>query len=206
MPTPYHDDSNTPRYNFVPHIAAGDTQRGLPVVGKLVYRTDTSGLQVCTSTSPDPGQNGGGTWAAVAGPTWSASTVTMLGTGQPTWGTSNYTNRRWCQIGDFIHVTWYFTLSSGFNAGTYPYWWNFELPVSPNYYSIGAGGGFIYKPYVGYANVTAFMAQGTLGHAYVNLVVAPDDAIGTNGIVGEGTPWNWTEGSIGYFSLAYRTA
>lgn len=62
MPTGYHDDSNNARYNFVLQSAASDTARGLPTVGKWVYRTDTSKVEVCTDTSPDATTNGGGTW------------------------------------------------------------------------------------------------------------------------------------------------
>jgi hypothetical protein len=67
MATGYHDDSNNPRYNFVPHVAGSDAERGIPAVGKIVYRTDSGDIEVCTATSPDPTLNGGGTWTAIGG-------------------------------------------------------------------------------------------------------------------------------------------
>lgn len=62
MATGYHDDSNNNRYNFVLHNASTDAGRGIPAVGKIVWRTDTTKAEVCTDTSPDAGTNGGGTW------------------------------------------------------------------------------------------------------------------------------------------------
>lgn len=62
MATGYHDDSNNNRWNFVLHPCGTDAARGIPAVGKAVYRTDTSKVQVCTATTPNAGVNGGGTW------------------------------------------------------------------------------------------------------------------------------------------------
>lgn len=57
-----NDFCNQQLVNAVTHNAASDDERGLPAVGKQVYRTDLGYLEVCTSTSPDPTLNGGGTW------------------------------------------------------------------------------------------------------------------------------------------------
>lgn len=65
MPTGYHDNSNNPTNNFVLHRAGSTGERGIPAVGKMVYRTDLGYAEVCTSTSPNATSNGGGTWEQV---------------------------------------------------------------------------------------------------------------------------------------------
>lgn len=65
MPTAFNDDSNQQRVNLVLHNAGSDNARGLPAVGKVVFRTDTSKVEVCTSTSPNATSNGGGTWTSL---------------------------------------------------------------------------------------------------------------------------------------------
>lgn len=62
-----NSNSNNPTWDFVVHPAGSDAERGIPAVGKVVYRTDLSALQVCTATTPDATLNGGGTWSAGAG-------------------------------------------------------------------------------------------------------------------------------------------
>jgi hypothetical protein len=83
MPTGYHDNSNNPTNNFVLHRTATDAGRGIPAVGKLVYRTDTSSPEFCTSTSPDPTLNGGGTWTRVLNEATDGASVFDSGTFTP---------------------------------------------------------------------------------------------------------------------------
>lgn len=61
----YHDHSNNQAVNLAVHNAASDAERGLPAVGKLVYRTDSLSVQLCTATTPDPTLPGGGTWISL---------------------------------------------------------------------------------------------------------------------------------------------
>lgn len=59
-----NDFCNHQLHNAVMMNAASDEERGVPEVGKFVYRTDLATAQVCTDTEPDPTLNGGGTWVA----------------------------------------------------------------------------------------------------------------------------------------------
>lgn len=125
MATGYHDDSNNPRYNFVPHTAGSEGARGIPALGKLVYRTDDAAYEYCTDTSPDPTLNGGGTWEPIVGSssilwTGGAYTPTVV---QDNTSIASYTDqdgyyRRVVGVGDgFVHGQFNVTVSAAGATG-----------------------------------------------------------------------------------------
>lgn len=71
--------TNNPIYDVVIHPAGSDAERGIPALGKEVYRTDLGVKQVCTSTSPNPTLNGGGTWTNDGGAGYDATVLMTQG-------------------------------------------------------------------------------------------------------------------------------
>lgn len=63
----YLEGNNRPFWNFVFHRAATDDERGIPALGKIVYRIDLGYAELCVDTDPDPDLPGGGTWVPVGG-------------------------------------------------------------------------------------------------------------------------------------------
>lgn len=60
-----NDFCNNQILNAAWHVTDSDEGRGVPALGKLVFDTRDSAVYLCTSTSPDPTENGGGTWLAL---------------------------------------------------------------------------------------------------------------------------------------------
>lgn len=110
-----NDFCNNPLVNAVIHVIATDAARGVPAVGKIVYDTRIGGLTVCTSTSPNPNDNGGGTWAPVGGAAYSGLSTTVA-QGTTVTKTDTYSRHR---IGNGRYdFELYFTCSSSGVAGT----------------------------------------------------------------------------------------
>lgn len=115
------NDDNKPRFNFVPHTASSDTERGLPALMKLVGRLDSSVLEVCTDTAPDPTEDGGGTWAplltGLAGFQTFTPTLTATTT-DPTIDPGISTQGAYVTLGPICAAWWCIRFGASMNAGS----------------------------------------------------------------------------------------
>jgi hypothetical protein len=188
MPGSFHDLSNTPLNNFAVHPCSSDTGRGLPAVGKLVYRTDTPGLYVCTSTTPDATEAGGGTWEPVGRGVWLAYTPTITAdTTNPTTNINFTAEGRYSVSGATVEVD--MTFDVGFSAqGTGEY--RFSIPVNSAVLSV--------RRYMGSGYVAGI--NGSVEERFIRVqhygtgLVKAYYLNGTNNPValGPGAPFNWT--------------
>lgn len=84
------DFSNNQLVNFAIQTASSDEGRGLPAIGKIVFRDDSTTIEVCIDTLPDPTLNGGGTWVEIGTFGGGAlGSMSFLGGGTATYGSSS---------------------------------------------------------------------------------------------------------------------
>lgn len=95
-----NDFCNRPQSNFVFQHAADDEGRGVPALGKVVYRTDSNVWEGCVDTDPDPTENGGGTWTALGGSAWTNYTpVLTASSSNPNLGSTGSITGRYTRAG-----------------------------------------------------------------------------------------------------------
>lgn len=206
-------DSNNPTYDFVPHPAGSDTARGLPAVGKLVYRTDTSALEVCTATTPDANTHGGGTWSPLGG---------SGGSGVQSWTPIvRSTSSNVLDVGTFGGSLGYYTISgnlvtakafvwwagSGCTFGAANAWWTVELPLAiSNDADIGPQGyGHIYDASVDeFRFVHAFRYNGSGYTSNLNCRLMLGGVVGNTDYLIDGfSPWTWEANDELHLSFSY---
>lgn len=200
----YLNDENNTRWNFVPHTAGSDTERAIPAVGKVVYRTDLETLELCTATSPDPTEDGGGTWASLRfGGAWTSFTPNLTAvTTDPTYGTTGHSKvGRYIELpGGLIIARYYFRFGTGMTAGSGTY--RFDKPVNAadtDAYSIGFG--HIVDNSTG---ATKVVSVENLGADKVDLLFTA--AATPDGIVTHNQPWVWAASDYMAFWIQYEAA
>lgn len=206
MPTGYHDDSNNARYNFVPHPAGSDPERGLPAVGKLVYRTDTGAYEYCTATTPDPTLNGGGTWTPIGGAAWQTFTPVLHSTGTAVnIGTDGFTNGQFARVGLVCHVQVFVSFGSianGVTAGTGSYY--VDLVGLPH----RSGSNYI-QGVATLSDDSALAQQDAIVSSYPAGVADPRIQFTYTGspanTVGAAVPWAWSEFDVIQAAFTFRS-
>jgi hypothetical protein len=158
----YNDDQNNPRFNFVPHIAGSDAERGIPAVGKLVYRTDLGSYQMCTATTPDPTLYGGGTWAGLGGGGYATWTPVLEQGGTTFTCTVIYSRIR--SDGGRVDGSCALQITAGTGGATFPVKLSGMTPLA----GTGAIGGGYYYANVGAARFDGWLAPGLLSGVTVS--------------------------------------
>lgn len=187
MPGPFKDNNNTGLFNFTVHPCSSVAGRGIPAVGKVVYRIDLQALYVCTSTSPDAGEVGGGTWEVVGGGVWTDYTPTLTAvTTNPTANVGHSIYGRWSRSNDTIDAQVYiqFDLSAE-GAGGY----RISLPVASRLSEPSArllGHGWLNN---GSDWTQCWALGGGVSGTVSNLLFT---MTGGGNLVGPGVPWAWT--------------
>lgn len=124
--------TNNPLWDLVVHPAGADAGRGIPAVGKVVYRTDLDALEMCTDTTPDATDDGGGTWDRLLSglvaytdftPTLTASTtdpdIDAAGTG---------TAAGYVRLGPICVAWYYIQFGAAMSAGSGT--WRLDKPIA----------------------------------------------------------------------------
>lgn len=209
---PQGDDfCNRPQQNFVFQHAADDTGRGVPALGKVVYRTDTDTWEGCVDADPDPLENGGGTWTTFGGWTsWTLWTPTLSATSSaPSLGTGGVADGQYATNGRMVRAQGSFTLGTGGGGGSGQ--WRTSLPFTSTHnvgslmgrwFAIEVSGGTINASYEG--PVTNFHGGGvsaSWGH-FQQAGPAPS-GVSTRGI-NSVIPFTWAAGCSLRFMLDYE--
>ena len=196
--------TNNPLWDLVVHPAGADAGRGIPAVGKVVYRSDLDALEVCTDTTPDATDDGGGTWVQLRGGTgWTSFTPNLTATTtDPTYGTTGHSKvGRYITLpGGLIIARYYFRFGSGMTAGTGTY--RFDKPVNSadtDAYSIGFG--HIVDNSTG---ATELVSIENLGADRVDLLYTA--AASPAGLVTHAQPWTWAANDYLAFWIQYESA
>lgn len=203
MPGSFKDHNNNGLFNFAVHPCDTDEGRGIPAVGKVVFRTDDSTLYVCTSTSPDPTLNGGGTWTAVGTgfSSWSSWTPALTAsTTNPTLGTAPSQLGRYMQSGKTVFAEFFIQFGTTPTAGSGNY--RISLPVTSrttNYFVCGSG----YLRDDSAQEQRHFTAEVRVGGTTATLFLE-----GTGGAytVTDAVPWTWAASDIISGTLMYEAA
>lgn len=189
-----NDFCGNPLWNTLFHPASTDAERGIPVVGKIVTRTDVSPpeLEMCVDVDPDPDDDGGGTWAPIGnnGLTLAGNYTNSRVTFTPTL-TATSVNPTGLTIAEgFYKVSsngdlfarYRFVFGSGMTAGTGTY--EIGLPVSGvmGDWAIGAG----------------HIVDNSTGTRYACTVTGGSSAdkarlVCDAGVVAATVPWTWAQ-------------
>lgn len=189
-----NDFCNNELINAVFQNADSDEERGVPKRGKVVYRTDTDTYEGCYDESPDPDENGGGTWGPL-GLAETLSTAALLITA-PTSSPSGYTSTGvHARVGHLQTTSMAYVFGSGAAAGLGTY--QFGLPRFP--YPLGSATGL-----VGHA-VLKDASSGAVEHGdvYLSGSIAHIEVDGV--LVDDASPWVWANGDTIDFHATYRS-
>ncbi len=180
--------TNNPVWDLVVHPAASDVGRGLPALLKLVGRTDYTppALEVCVDeTTPNPTDDGGGTWATLlTGLSGFASftpTITANG-GDPAIDPTVATEAGYVRLGPIVVAWWYIQFGAAMTPGSGL--WHLVKPVnsaggaSGNW---GVGAGLIVDNSTG---ATEFVILENRAAADMYLTYG-------GGTVSDNAPWAW---------------
>jgi hypothetical protein len=200
MVTGYHDDSNNPRNNLVVHRAAANAERGIPAVGKLVYRTDTSALEVCSDTSPNPTLNGGGTWGGIGFGQWLSWAPTSILTAVTTNPTNNGSSSTYATSGTACAMLIQISFNAGFTAGSGEYRINTPVKIDTNgAIPIGTGWAYDVSADTWYPLIVRNVS---VGSTTCRMLVAATG--GGASFVTHAYPFTWATGDLIYVNLLFE--